>query len=105
MFSYVDEELPSLLSEMLPVDMTRKSITGFSMGGHGAMVCYLRNPTAYKSVSAMSPVVNPCTTGFGKSNFANYFNDPAVEGPAYDSLCLLNNLSDSHRLSLNILVD
>lgn len=69
MFSYIDQELPSLVGEMFPVDMSRKSITGFSMGGHGAMVCYLRNPSAYKSVSAFSPIVNPTQSGFGQKNF------------------------------------
>ncbi len=69
------------------------------------MVCYLRNPSAYKSVSAFSPIVNPCNTGFGKKNFNNYLNDPAKEGPAYDTLCILESLSDSQRLSLEMLID
>ncbi|MET3263335.1 S-formylglutathione hydrolase [Bradyrhizobium japonicum] len=36
MWSYVTEELPKLIAEQFPVDTTRQSILGHSMGGHGA---------------------------------------------------------------------
>ena len=33
----------TLLQGLFPVDPDRKSITGHSMGGHGAMVAHLKN--------------------------------------------------------------
>ena len=38
MYTYVTEELPALIEANFPVSET-KSITGHSMGGHGALVC------------------------------------------------------------------
>ena len=38
MYAYVTEELPALLSQTQPIDVARASITGHSMGGHGALV-------------------------------------------------------------------
>src|SRR3712207_4805752 len=37
MASYVTEELPDLIAAHFPADMSRQSITGHSMGGHGAL--------------------------------------------------------------------
>lgn len=44
MYSYVTKELPELVNSHFNVDPTKKSITGHSMGGHGALVCALKNP-------------------------------------------------------------
>ena len=35
------------------------SITGHSMGGHGALVLGLRNPGLYRSISALAPISSP----------------------------------------------
>src|SRR5690606_10962372 len=59
MYSYVTEELPKLVAEHFPVDAGRSGIFGHSMGGHGALVCALRNPGRYRSVSAFAPIVAP----------------------------------------------
>ena len=55
MYDYITKELPKFVESMFPVDASRKSITGHSMGGHGALICHLKNPGAYKSVSAFAP--------------------------------------------------
>jgi len=57
MYSYV--ELPALIGEHFPVQSERQGIFGHSMGGHGALVCALRNPDRYKSVSAFAPIAAP----------------------------------------------
>ena len=36
------------------------------MGGHGAMICHLKNPGMYSSVSAFSPIVNPTAVPWGE---------------------------------------
>ena len=37
----------------------KKSISGHSMGGHGALTIGLRNSLAYESISAFAPIVKP----------------------------------------------
>ena len=49
MYTYIVQELPTLISEHFPVQSERTGIFGHSMGGHGALVCALRNPNLYKS--------------------------------------------------------
>ena len=44
MYDYVTEELPALVKRHFPVDGERESIYGHSMGGHGALICALKNP-------------------------------------------------------------
>jgi S-formylglutathione hydrolase FrmB len=44
MYDYVKDELVALVNASLPVDPARKSISGHSMGGHGALLIGLRNP-------------------------------------------------------------
>lgn len=61
MYSYVNEELPRIVSEHFPVSFANKSVTGFSMGGHGALISGFKTG-AYKSVSAFSPITNPSTS-------------------------------------------
>jgi len=43
MYEYVTRELPDLVEANLPLTDAR-SITGHSMGGHGALICALREP-------------------------------------------------------------
>jgi S-formylglutathione hydrolase len=52
MYSYIVQELPALIAEHFPVKPERQGIFGHSMGGHGALICALKNPEKYKSVSA-----------------------------------------------------
>ena len=46
-----------------------------SMGGHGALVSYLKNPGAYCSVSAFAPICNPVDCPWGQKAFAGYLGD------------------------------
>lgn len=51
MYDYVVKELPKLLSENFPqLDISRASIFGHSMGGHGALTIYLKNLDKYKVI-------------------------------------------------------
>jgi len=59
MYDYITDELPSIINTTFAVDGSRASITGHSMGGHGALTIALKNPSKYKSVSAFAPIVNP----------------------------------------------
>ena len=42
------------------------------MGGHGALIAYLKNPGAYRSVSAFAPICNPIACPWGKKAFTGY---------------------------------
>lgn len=71
MYTYVVEELPALIAENFSVK-PEKGIFGHSMGGHGALVCALRNPDEYKSVSAFAPIVAPMRCPWGEKAFSRY---------------------------------
>jgi S-formylglutathione hydrolase len=69
MYSYITEELPRLVSGLFPIDVSRASISGHSMGGHGALICHLKNPGMYRSASAFSPIANPTDCPWGHKAF------------------------------------
>lgn len=71
MYDYVVSELPALVEKNFPVSQAR-SISGHSMGGHGALVIALRNPGRYRSVSAFSPIVAPTQVPWGQKAFSAY---------------------------------
>jgi len=52
MAAYITDELPVVISEHFPADISRQGIFGHSMGGHGALTIALKNPSRYRSVSA-----------------------------------------------------
>ncbi len=49
------------------------------MGGHGALVCALRNSDRYKSVSAFAPIAAPMQCPWGKKAFTNYLGEDTRE--------------------------
>ena len=66
MESYITKELPeALFSQFKELDSSKVSITGHSMGGHGALTLFLKNPGQYKSVSAFAPIANPINAPWG----------------------------------------
>jgi S-formylglutathione hydrolase len=71
MYSYVTDELPALIEKEFPASPVR-SITGHSMGGHGALICALKNPAMYKSVSAFAPICHPSVCPWGEKAFTGY---------------------------------
>lgn len=55
MYDYIVKELPTLLQENFEqLDTSRASITGHSMGGHGALTIYLKNLDKYKVIKFMA---------------------------------------------------
>ena len=100
MYSYITEELPALIADNFPADMTRQSILGHSMGGHGALVIALRNPV-YRAVSAFSPIVAPSQVPWGEKAFTGYLGADRAAWAAYDTCALI---AAGHRVP-DILVD
>ena len=101
MYSYVTRELPALIAAEFPADMSCQGIFGHSMGGHGALVCALRNPGQYKSLSAFSPIAAPMRCPWGKKAFKGYLGDDPAAWQEYDA----SELVKRARLAGPILVD
>ncbi|KAL9601147.1 MAG: hypothetical protein Q9219_002746 [cf. Caloplaca sp. 3 TL-2023] len=76
MYSYITSELPKTVFENFEqIDGSRVSIFGHSMGGHGALTLFLKNPGTYKSVSAFAPIANPSQCDWGRKAFGGYFGE------------------------------
>ena len=101
MYSYVTEELPAIINANFSVDPKRMSISGHSMGGHGALTIALKNPSQYKSVSAFSPIVSPLTCPWGEKALGNYIGEDKAAWAEYDT-CSLVAQAQTH---LPVLVD
>ncbi|MFQ3613637.1 MAG: S-formylglutathione hydrolase [Cyanobacteriota bacterium] len=85
MYSYVTQELPSLIQAHFPADPSRQGIFGHSMGGHGALICALRNPSQYRSVSAFAPIAAPMQCPWGQKAFMGYLGSDPEPWRAYDA--------------------
>lgn len=89
MYSYVTEELRWLVACHFPIDPTRSGICGHSMGGHGALTIALRNPQAYKSVSAFAPIASPMRCPWGEKAFNGYLGADRDTWRDYDATELI----------------
>lgn len=85
MYSYVTKELPEIVAANFPVDGSRQGIFGHSMGGHGALVCVLRNPDRYRSVSVFAPVAAPSQVPWGQKAFTRYLGSDRAAWRRYDA--------------------
>lgn len=93
MYDYINIELPEVIKSTFPVSDTW-SISGHSMGGHGAIMIALKNPKMYRSVSAFSPIVNPVNCAWGEKAFSTYLGDDKESWKQYDSTELLKNSNE-----------
>eukprot|EP00592_Proboscia_alata_P007354 CAMPEP_0194355170 /NCGR_PEP_ID=MMETSP0174-20130528/3137_1 /TAXON_ID=216777 /ORGANISM="Proboscia alata, Strain PI-D3" /LENGTH=300 /DNA_ID=CAMNT_0039124359 /DNA_START=39 /DNA_END=941 /DNA_ORIENTATION=- len=88
MYDYITQELPTLLQTEFQLSGKFTSLTGHSMGGHGALTIAFKNPTKYVSVSAFSPICEPSGCGWGKLAFDEYLGG-AEMGEEYDATRLM----------------
>ena len=100
MYDYVTQELPALVEQSFPVT-DRRGISGHSMGGHGALVCYLRNPGRYRSVSAFAPICHPSECSWGQKALAGYLGEDRNDWVPYDSALLIGDAPEK----LPLLID
>lgn len=89
MYDYIVEELPTLIVDQFPVDPVRRSISGHSMGGHGALTIALKNPLRYRSVSALAPIVAPSQVPWGQKAFSGYLGEDQALWNEYDAVALV----------------
>lgn len=95
MESYITEEFYTLVQKQFGVEQ-RISISGHSMGGHGALTIGLRHPDLFKSVSAFSPIVNPLQCPWGQKAFQGYLGDDKSAWARYDA-CELIQSGKAHK--------
>ena len=109
MYDYVVDELPSLINSQFPVNGSKVSISGHSMGGHGALTIALKNPEVYCSVSAFSPICSPIQCPWGQKALGQYIGGNAKDNHSHwaqhDTVELIKNSSTNARKSLPILID
>lgn len=89
MYDYVVVDIINLLKEEFGV--TKQSLFGHSMGGHGALVMGLREPNLFQSISAFSPIVNPMDCQWGQKAFQGYLGDNKQDWKQYDACELIKS--------------
>ena len=89
MYSYVVDELPSVINAEFAIDGSRVSIAGHSMGGHGALTIGLKNPDNFKAISAFSPICSPQNCPWGQKALGLYLGDDKVRWAEYDAVDLV----------------
>src|SRR4051794_19085291 len=91
MWSYVTKELPELVAAQFPIDPTRQSILGHSMGGHGALTVALSHPDRYRAASAFSPIAAPSQVPWGIKALGGYLGDDKAAWRKHDAVALIED--------------
>ncbi len=90
MYSYIVDELPALVNAHFKIDPNRIGIAGHSMGGHGALMIALKNPSVFTSASAFAPISHPSQCPWGEKAFTAYLGNNQDIWKNYDTVHLLN---------------
>lgn len=98
MYDYVATELVTVINENLPVDPERKSISGHSMGGHGALTVGLRNADAYRSISAFAPISSTSRSAWGRQALTAYLGGDESAWLDYDACAVVGAHPSRHTL-------
>lgn len=91
MWSYLADELPDLVAQHFPANMSRQSIMGHSMGGHGALTLALSYPSRFSAVSAFSPIVAPSQVPWGEKAFTRYLGPDRSAWRRHDAVALIED--------------
>jgi S-formylglutathione hydrolase len=89
MWDYITDELPILLERNFDLDMERQSITGHSMGGHGALTIAMSLPGRFRSVSAFAPISHPTASDWGRKQFTAYLGEDQAKWAPHDATLLM----------------
>lgn len=88
MYDYITKELLDEVHSALPLN-GRLSISGHSMGGHGALIMALRETERFESVSAFAPIAHPSACPWGLKAFSGYLSEDRDAWQHYDAVALL----------------
>ncbi|PZD74678.1 S-formylglutathione hydrolase [Acaryochloris thomasi RCC1774] len=100
MYSYVVNELPALIAQSFSIQSSA-GICGHSMGGHGALVCGLRNRDRYRSISALAPIAAPMQCPWGKKALTQYLGSDQTTWHDYDASQLVLTHSDERPILID----
>ena len=103
MESYVVGELIGLIDAEFPTTKTR-SISGHSMGGHGALTLALNHPNLFLSVSAFAPIASPTRCPWGEKALSAYLGPDRAAWARHDAALLIEAGAARGRFD-DILVD
>lgn len=92
MWSYIAEELPALIEDQFEVDMERQSITGHSMGGHGALTLAMNLPDRFRSASAFAPICNPTASDWGRKQLTAYLGSDESKWAKHDATLMMERI-------------
>lgn len=98
MYDYIRDELVAVVNANLPVDPARKSISGHSMGGHGALIIGVGNPEHYRSVSAFAPIAAASQSAWGQRALTAYIGADRERWLAYDAAAVIRAKPSQHEL-------
>lgn len=98
MYDYIRDELPAVVNAHLPVDPARKSISGHSMGGHGALVIGVRNPDRYRSISAFAPISSASESAWGRTALTAYLGSDTSYWSGYDAAAVIRAQPCDHEI-------
>ena len=91
MDAWVTGELRALVASRFPVRDDATGVFGHSMGGHGALTIALKNPDAYRTVSAFAPICAPSQCPWGEKAFSGYLEDDPAAWAAHDAAALVRS--------------
>ncbi|MDE2356192.1 MAG: S-formylglutathione hydrolase [Alphaproteobacteria bacterium] len=92
MRTWLERELPARIGESFAkADLSRQSILGHSMGGHGALTFALRTPERFKAVSAFAPIVSPLNCPWGHKALSGYLGADRALWRPYDACALIED--------------
>jgi S-formylglutathione hydrolase len=89
MYSYITRDLPAVIDANFPADPARHSIMGHSMGGHGALTIWLKNPGLFVSASAVAPICAPMHCAWGEKVLNAYLGADRATWEEYDATALI----------------
>ena len=104
MYSYVTKELLGAVTENFNVSEERRALSGHSMGGHGSLVIFLRNPDMFRCVTALAPISNPSNGEWGVKAFSNYLGEDRELWAMWDATELAKQFNCSGEKPVNMLV-
>ncbi|GGE18652.1 S-formylglutathione hydrolase [Gemmobacter megaterium] len=89
MWDYITDDLPRVLFSAFPLAEDAQSITGHSMGGHGALTIAMSFPGRFRSVSAFAPIAHPTASDWGRKQLGAYLGPDAAKWAPHDATLLM----------------
>ncbi len=89
MWDYIADELPGLIMNNFAVDHERQSISGHSMGGHGALTLAMGLEGRFRSVSAFAPIAHPTSADWGRKQLSAYLGADESTWSRHDATLMM----------------